>query len=86
MRESDDQKAGHLFLKIAEKLKELGFETTSASVKKKAGRRKLGKFQDITDKKTEGVIAIASKKWAVAKTRHLEARAAAKAQNQSGDQ
>lgn len=74
MRERDEQKAGLLFLKIAEKLKELGFESASSSVKKKAGRRKMGKFQDITQKKIQSVIETATKKWALAKTKHEEAK------------
>lgn len=78
MKETDEQKLGALYLKVAEKLKELGFEKNALAVKKKAGRRKAGKFQDITAKKTESVINIATKKWADGKARNDEAKEAKK--------
>lgn len=73
-KETDEQKIGDLFVKIAEKLKELGFKRPSNSVKTRAGRRKLGKFQDITAKKKEDVIEISLKYWEMGKEKHEEAR------------
>jgi len=73
-KETDEQEIGLLFVKIAEKLKELGFKRPSNSVKIRAGRRKLGKFQDITQKKKEDVIEIALKYWEQGKEKHDEAR------------
>jgi len=83
MKETDEQKAGALFLKIAEKLKELGFTRESASTKKKAGRRKRGKFQDITQKKVDKVVDVATKKWAIGKEKHEEARAKKKEEEEN---
>jgi len=61
--EKNDQKIGELFLKIAEKLRELGYRAESDTIKKKAGRRKLGKFQDITEKKKNEVVNLSVKCW-----------------------
>ena len=61
--EKNDQKIGELFLRIAEKLRELGYRSECDSIKKKAGRRKAGKFQDITEKKKNEVVSIAIKCW-----------------------
>ncbi len=73
-REKDEQNSGKLFLKIREKLKELGFEKAAETVKNKAGRRKLGKFQEISEKKKEAVLEIADKYWHEGKQKHAEAR------------
>ena len=73
-REQDDQKIGYFIIKIGEKLKELGFGGASKIVKKKAGRRKQGKFQDITDKKKQDTIEIALKNWEVGREKQDEAR------------
>ncbi len=73
-REEDEQEIGLLFLKIAEKLKELGFKRAFNSVKMRAGRRKLGKFRDITPQKKEEVIEIALKYWEAGKKKHDEAK------------
>ncbi|PWJ39974.1 hypothetical protein [Sediminitomix flava] len=70
IRETDEQKVGDLFLKVSEKLKELGFQRASDATKRKAGRRKLGKFQDITLKKKEEVIDSAAKYWHQGKEKH----------------
>ncbi|MEH0155046.1 hypothetical protein V6R21_12950 [Limibacter armeniacum] len=74
IRETDEQQIGLIFLKIAEKLKELGFQRACNSVKKRAGRRKMGKFQDITPKKKEEIIEIAGKYWHEGKDKHEEAK------------
>ncbi len=70
----DDQKMGALFIKIAEKLKELGFKRASNAVKKKAGRRKKGKFQNITLEKKEEVMELALTNWHTGKERHEVAK------------
>jgi hypothetical protein len=61
--ESDLQQIGALMAKIAQKLEELGFKEASDSVKSKLGRRKSGKYQDLTLKKKQDVIEIAAKHW-----------------------
>ena len=73
-RETDEQKIGSILLKIAEKLKELGFRGASKTIKKKVGRRKQGKFQDITEKKKQDSLAIALKNWKYGKKKQDEAK------------
>ena len=63
VREDNEQKIGDLMLKITVKLKELGYKSASETVKKKIGRRKLGKFQGINTKKKQDTIDIAVKVW-----------------------
>ncbi|NME72135.1 hypothetical protein [Flammeovirga aprica] len=74
MRENDEQRMGFIFSKIAEKLKELGCLRASNTVKNRVGRRKLGLYQDITQKKKEEVIEITNKYWHEAKERHEAAK------------
>lgn len=73
-RERDEQKAGGLMLKVAEKIKELGFTKMSLSIKRKVGRRKLGKFQEITEKKKVETMDLATECWDLARQRHEDAR------------
>jgi len=73
-REQDEQKVGYFIIKIGEKLKELGFGNASKIVKKKAGRRKQGKFQDITEKKKQETLELALKNWEVGRAKQDEAR------------
>ncbi len=61
--ESNEQKVGDLMARIALKLKELGYESEAKSIKKKVGRRKNNKYQDITLKKKNDTVAIAIKVW-----------------------
>ncbi|MDX2305126.1 MAG: hypothetical protein NW226_20110 [Microscillaceae bacterium] len=63
VREENEQKIGDLMLKIATKLKELGYKAASEAIKKKVGRRKSGKFSGITPKKKQDTIDIAVKCW-----------------------
>lgn len=73
-KETDEQAIGTLFVKISEKLKELGFKRPSLLVKAKAGRRKMGRFQDITTQKKESVIDISLKYWELGTEKNLEAK------------
>ncbi|AZQ61831.1 hypothetical protein EI427_06145 [Flammeovirga pectinis] len=70
MRETEEQKMGLIFSKVSEKLKEIGCLRASNSVKNRAGRKKLGLYQEITSKKKEEVIEIINKNWHEAKQKH----------------
>ena len=72
--EAHSQKAGVLMRKIATKIKELGYEKASEMVKDKVGRRKEGKFQNITEKKRLDTVDIAEKIWKKAKEKHEKAK------------
>lgn len=61
--EIDTQRIGALMAKIALKLEELGFKDASDSIKNRLGRRKAGKYQDISLKKKQEVVEIAVKYW-----------------------
>lgn len=74
IRTTDEQEIGHLLIKTAEKLKELGFVSTSETLKKKAGRRKLGKFQGISVGKRDFAISTINKHWEKAKVKHDKAK------------
>lgn len=73
-REQNDQRIGELIAKIAEKIKELGYIKQSMNIKKKLGRRKQGKFQDVTPKKKNDAIEAAVSVWEDAKKKHDEVR------------
>ena len=72
--ENNEQKIGNLMAKISIKLKELGFRSESDSIKKKLGRRKSGRFQNITSKKQMETIDIAVKCWDKGTQRNEEAK------------
>lgn len=76
VQENDEQKIGALIAKIAEKLKELGFCEESEKLKTKLGRRKQGKFQNITTKKKDDTVNLAIKHYAIGKQRNEEAKQA----------
>ncbi|NJO03531.1 MAG: hypothetical protein HC880_19280 [Bacteroidia bacterium] len=73
-REDNEQKIGELLLKVSVKLKELGFKTASDAVKRKVGRRKFGKFQNITLKKRNDTIDLALKCWEDASEKNEKAK------------
>lgn len=72
--ETHPQKVGELMRKISIKIKELGYEKASDMVKSKVGRRKEGKFQNITEKKRLDTLEIAEKIWNKAKEKHDKAK------------
>ncbi len=74
VREENDQKIGDLLLKISMKLKELGYKSVSESIKKKVGRRKAGKFQNITSKKKLDTVEIAVRCWEEASKKNERAK------------
>ncbi|GAA4828492.1 hypothetical protein [Algivirga pacifica] len=74
IRETEDQKIGALFLKISEKLKELGYSKASTQTKNKAGVKKQGKFENITLKKKKEVVEISLECWKEGKEKHEEAK------------
>lgn len=61
--EKDEQKVAQLMFKISLKMKELGYESEHKGIRKKLGRRKNGKYQDITSKKKNSTIETAVKVW-----------------------
>ncbi|MCU0445270.1 MAG: hypothetical protein MUE85_10160 [Microscillaceae bacterium] len=61
--EKDEQKIGDFIARIAQKLIELGFEDPAHKLKARLGRRKAGKYQDITLKKKQDAIDTAAKYW-----------------------
>lgn len=74
IREDEEQTIGELFLKIAEKLREIGQQKASALVKRKAGRRKQGMFQGINAKKKQEVCDLAVRCWQEGKEKHENAK------------
>jgi hypothetical protein len=72
--EADEQKVGDLMLKVSLKLKELGYESEYKSIKKKLGRRKNGRYQEITSKKKNDTINTAIKVWEEANQNNEEAK------------
>lgn len=74
LRSTEEQDIGDTLVKVAEKLKELGFKTQSESIKKKVGRRKLGHFQNITEGKKKSTIETINKVWDKAKDKHESAK------------
>lgn len=78
VRENHEQVIGELLLKISVKLKELGFKAASESVKKKVGRKKAGKFQNITSKKKDDTVLIAVKAWDEGSDKNERAKVKAK--------
>lgn len=77
-QETNDQKVAELMLKVSVKLKELGFKGESEIVKKKVGRRKAGKFQNITPKKQQEAVEIALNCWEAGTSRNDKAKENAK--------
>lgn len=73
-QETHEQKVGELMAKIALKLKELGYISEAESLKKKVGRRKEGKYQDITLKKKNDAVNLAIKCWEKASEKNEQAK------------
>jgi hypothetical protein len=61
--EKDEQKIGNFIARISQKLVELGFEESAQKLKARLGRRKGGKYQDVTLKKKQEAIDVAAKYW-----------------------
>jgi hypothetical protein len=81
VQEENEQKIGDLLMKISVKLKELGFKAESDSIKKKVGRRKANKFQNITMKKKQDGIDVAVKCWDKGTEKNEKAKEENKAKN-----
>ncbi len=78
--EKEEQKVAKLMFKIALKIRELGYESEHKSIRKKLGRRKEGKYQDITSKKKNDTIEIAVKVWEDGNQKNEEVKKARKSQ------